>query len=381
LSETRWSAQDEYYLRIACRLAQKGVGRTSPNPPVGAVLVRRGEIVGRGYHRFAGGDHAEIVAAKRAGMQARGATLYITLEPCSHHGRTPPCTAALIRAGIKEVVCGVQDPNPLVAGRGFRQLRGAGIRVRVGALEQECRNLIAPFAKYITRRVPFVTLKLAATLDGRIATTIGESRWISSEASRRRVHRMRNETDAVVVGLGTVEADDPLLTCRMPGGRNPRRIILDSGLRISLAAKILRHPDPEKTIVAAGSGVPPTKVRALESLGAQVWRLPVRRNRILWRPLLGRLARAGVVSVMIEGGGATAASALREKIVDRIVFFYAPKILGGDGRAMIEGLGIRRMRNALGVTGLLMKKSGADWMVTGNLMNPSAQPPPRARIY
>ena len=353
---------------MACRLAQKAAGRTSPNPPVGAVIVRRGKIVGKGYHRFAGGDHAEIAALKRAGAQARGATLYITLEPCSHQGRTPPCAGALIRAGIKEVVCGTKDPNPLVAGRGLRQLRRAGIKVRAGVLEKECRALIEAFAKYITRRAPFVTLKLAATLDGRIAAASGDARWISGERSRDMVHRLRNEFDAVLVGLGTVKSDDPLLTCRIVGGRNPWRIVLDSRLRIPLSAKILRLPDAQNTIIAAGARTAPAKGRALEALGVQVWRLPLdERNQVSWRSLLKELARRGIVSVLIEGGGATAASALKDKIVDKILFFFAPKILGGDARPMIEALGFRRVKHAIGVKDLRVDKSGADFMVTGYL--------------
>jgi diaminohydroxyphosphoribosylaminopyrimidine deaminase/5-amino-6-(5-phosphoribosylamino)uracil reductase len=367
LSEPRALAQDEKYLRMACRLAQKAAGRTSPNPQVGAVIVRQGKIVGRGYHRFAGGDHAEIAALKRAGAQARGATLYITLEPCSHQGRTPPCTGALIRAGIKEVVCGVKDPNPLVAGRGFRQLRRAGIKVRVGVLETECRVLIEAFAKFITRRMPFVTLKLAATLDGRIAAAGGDARWITGEKSRNIVHRLRNEVDAVLVGLGTVKADDPQLTCRIAGGRNPWRIVLDSGLGVPLSAKILRLSDAHKTIIAAGSGAAPAKMRTLKALGVQVWRLPLRHHQVAWRPLLKKLARQGIVSMMIEGGGATAASALREKIVDKILFFYAPKILGGDALPMVEKLGLRRMKQAIAVNDLRVAGSGDDLMVIGYL--------------
>lgn len=349
---------------MACRLAKKGAGRTSPNPQVGAVLVRLGKVVGRGYHRFAGGDHAEIAALRRAGAKARGAILYITLEPCSHHGRTPPCTEALIRAGIAEVVCGMQDPNPRVAGKGFRRLRHAGIRVRTGVLEKECRALIEPFTKYITRGVPWVLLKLAATLDGRIATASGDSRWISGDQSRHRVHLMRNQFDAVLVGLGTVKADDPQLTCRVAGGRNPWRIILDSRLRIPLAAKVLKHGDPEKTIVVTANDAASAKVRAVEASGAQVWRLPARHDKVLWRPLLKRLAESGIVSVMIEGGAATAASALAANIVDKIIFFYAPKILGADGLPMIEGLAVRRMREALILDDLEVQKSGEDMMVT-----------------
>jgi diaminohydroxyphosphoribosylaminopyrimidine deaminase / 5-amino-6-(5-phosphoribosylamino)uracil reductase len=367
LAETRASAQDEKYLRMACRLAQRAAGRTSPNPQVGAVLVREGKILGTGYHRFAGGDHAEIAALKRAGSRARGATLFITLEPCSHHGRTPPCTGALIRAGIKEVVCGMRDPNPLVAGRGLRQLRRGGIKVRVGVLKKECHALIEAFAKYITRQMPFVTLKLAATLDGRIAAGSGDARWISGEKSRNTVHRLRNEVDAVLVGLGTVKADDPLLTCRIAHGRNPSRVVLDSHLRIPLSAKLLRLPDSRKTIIATGMGAAPAKVRALEALGVQVWRLPLKRDQVSWTALLKELARQGIVSVMIEGGGATAASALKEKVVDKILFFYAPKILGGEGLPMIERLGIPRVKQAIAVKDLRFNRSGDDLMMTGYL--------------
>jgi diaminohydroxyphosphoribosylaminopyrimidine deaminase/5-amino-6-(5-phosphoribosylamino)uracil reductase len=352
---------------MALRLARKAEGRTSPNPVVGAVLVRDGKIVGAGYHQFAGGDHAEIAALKRAGRKARGATLYITLEPCSHYGRTPPCTHALIDAGIKEVVAGTRDPNPLVAGRGVRQLRRAGINVRVGLLEAECRALIEPFSKYITRRLPFVTLKLAATLDGKIATVSGDARWISNVESRQWVHRLRNQVDAVLVGVETVRADDPQLTCRIPGGRNPWRVVLDSRLRIPISARVLRQRGPGKTIVAATGGVSAAKASAIEALGAQVWRLPMRHHRVSWLPLLKKLASSGIVSVMIEGGASIAASALKEKIVDKIVFFYAPKILGGDGRVMVDALGIRRMRQSIPVKELQVRKSGGDLIVSGYL--------------
>ena len=367
MAGTRASAQDEKYLRMACRLAQRAAGRTSPNPQVGAVIVRQGKVVGSGFHRFAGGDHAEIAALKRAGARSRGATLYITLEPCSHHGRTPPCTGALIRAGIKQVVCGTKDPNPLVAGRGFRQLRRAGIKVRAGVLEKECRYLIEGFAKYITRGMPFVTLKLAATLDGRIAAANGDARWISGEKSRNRVHRLRNEVDAVLVGLGTVKADDPLLTCRTAHGRNPWRVVLDSRLKIPLSAKILRLPDADKTIIATGTDAPPAKVRALEALGVRVWRLPIKRHQVSWPALLKELARQGIVSVMIEGGGVTAASALKEKVIDKLMIFYAPKILGGDALPMIAALGLRRVKGAVAVKDLQVEKSDGDLMVTGYL--------------
>ncbi len=354
-------------MQMACRLARKAAGRTSPNPMVGAVLVRGGKIVGKGHHRFAGADHAEIAALKQAGPMAKGATLYITLEPCSHQGRTPPCTRSLMSAGVEAVVAGTRDPNPLVAGRGFSQLRRAGIEVRVGLLENECRTLIEAFAKFITKRLPFVTLKLAASLDGKIATATGDARWISGERSRARVHRLRNEVDAVVIGSATARDDDPQLTCRMAGGRNPLRLILDSRLRTPLSAQILAQPDREKTIFATTAGAPVARVRALERCGAGVWRLPARDGRVSWRPLLKKLASRGVVSLMIEGGAAVAASALQEKIVDKIWFFYAAKILGGDARPMIDGLGIKKIHRAIQLKRIEVSRSNGDILVIGYL--------------
>ncbi|MDP2652120.1 MAG: bifunctional diaminohydroxyphosphoribosylaminopyrimidine deaminase/5-amino-6-(5-phosphoribosylamino)uracil reductase RibD [bacterium] len=363
----RWSDADKRFLRMACRLAAKAAGRTSPNPMVGAVLVRGKRIVAMGCHRFAGADHAEIVALKRAGGAARGATLYINLEPCSHQGRTPPCTDALIRAGIKEVVAGMKDPNPLVAGRGFARLRRAGIFVRSGLFEEECRTLNEAFAKYITRRIPFVTLKLAASLDGKIATATGDAHWISGPDSRAIVHRLRNQMDGVLVGAGTVIADDPQLTCRMRGGRNPWRIVLDGRLRIRPSARMFHQGDSGKTIVVTSTRAPAAKARSLEARGVQVWKFPLRSGKIPWMALLRKLADSGIVSVMIEGGATVAASALRAKIVDKVIFFYAPKILGGDGRVMIDGLGIRRVDHSLRVRRLSVRKAGTDLMASGYL--------------
>ncbi len=334
---------------------------------VGAVLVRGKRIVAMGYHRFAGADHAEIVALKRADAKARGATLYINLEPCSHQGRTPPCTDALIRAGIKEVVAGMKDPNPLVAGRGFARLRRAGLRVRSGLFEEECRTLNEAFVKFITRRLPFVTLKLAASLDGKIATATGDAHWISGADSRAAVHRMRNHVDAVLVGSGTAIADDPQLTCRIRGGRNPWRVVLDGRLRIRPSARLFDQGDSGKTIVVTSTRAPAAKVRSLEARGVQVWKFPLRSGEIPWMALLRKLADSGIVSVMIEGGATVAASALRAKIVDKVIFFYAAKILGGDGRVMIDGLGIRRVDRSLRVRRLSVRKSGTDLMASGYL--------------
>jgi diaminohydroxyphosphoribosylaminopyrimidine deaminase/5-amino-6-(5-phosphoribosylamino)uracil reductase len=367
LADSRQSDRERYYLRMACRLARKAAGRTSPNPIVGAVLVRRGRIVGTGYHKIAGGDHAEIIALKQAGAKAKGATLYITLEPCSHHGCTPPCAEALVRSGIKEVIAGMSDPNPLVAGRGFKILRRAGIKVQIGVCATECRTLLEAFSKFITRRVPFVTLKLAATLDGKIAAVSGDSQWISGAESRALVHRWRNEMDAVLVGAATVRADDSQLTCRITGGRDPYRVVLDSRLRIPLASKLLRQKNPHKTIITTTAKAPAAKVRAIEALGAQVWRLPARDHRVAWQPLLKKLAAHGIVSLLIEGGAAVAASALKQKIVDKIEFFYAPKIIGGDGRVMIDGLAIGTMARAIQLKRFDVRKLGNDFLITGYL--------------
>ena len=362
----REKSNDRRYLRMACRLALKAAGRTNPNPMVGAVLVRNGKVVGSGFHKIAGGDHAEIVALKRAGVKAKGATLYINLEPCSHFGRTPPCSRALIRAGIKEVVAGMKDPNPHVSGNGFRALRRAGVRVRSGVLERECQRLNEAFCKFITRRQPFVILKLAATLDGKIAAHSGDARWISDADSRENVQRLRNQIDAVLVA-GTAVADNPQLTCRIPGGRNPWRIVLDGRLRLSLSAKVLRLHDPEKTLIVTAAQAAQKKIRAIETRGAQVWKFPLRRGKVPWAPFLKKLAGSGIVSLMIEGGATTAASALKEKAVDKILFYYAPKILGGDGRVMIDSLGIHKVKESISVESVDFQKSGTDLLVTGYL--------------
>jgi diaminohydroxyphosphoribosylaminopyrimidine deaminase/5-amino-6-(5-phosphoribosylamino)uracil reductase len=356
---------DKRYMRMALDLALQGAGRTSPNPLVGAVLVRGGKVIATGYHHRAGGDHAEVVALKRAGRKARGAALYINLEPCSHYGRTPPCTLSVIQAGVKTVVAGMADPNPLVSGQGICELRRAGIQIRLGVLQEESRRLNEAFAKYITRRLPFVILKLAASLDGKIATFTGDSRWVTAEAARRYVHSLRNQVDAVLVGAGTVVADDPQLTCRIPGGRNPLRIVVDGRLSIPTTARLLREPG--KTIVVTGPRAPLRKVRAIERSGAEVWRFPLSDGAVPFASLLRELGKREIVSVMIEGGVATAGHALSEKVVDKVCFFYAPKIIGGDGLDMIAPLGVKKMIQSKQLKDLAVEKVGADLLVTGYL--------------
>jgi diaminohydroxyphosphoribosylaminopyrimidine deaminase/5-amino-6-(5-phosphoribosylamino)uracil reductase len=271
----------------------------------------------------------------------------------------------LIAAGVKAVVAGMKDPNPLVSGRGFRELKRAGIAVRCGLLEAECRALNEAFIKHISRGLPFVTLKLAASLDGKIATSSGDSQWISGEQSRVAVHRLRNKVDAVLVGAGTVIADNPLLTCRIPGGRNPWRIVVDRRLRISPAARLLHHPDREKTVIVTGLHAPARRARSLELMGVQVVRVAERKSGIVWRAALRKLASMGMQSILIEGGAAVAASALKENAIDRVLFFYAPKLIGGDGRPMIDGLSIDSAERALRLECLQLSRSGEDIVVSG----------------
>jgi diaminohydroxyphosphoribosylaminopyrimidine deaminase/5-amino-6-(5-phosphoribosylamino)uracil reductase len=334
---------------------------------VGAVLVRHGRIIGTGYHRRAGDDHAEVVALKRAGRRARGATLYINLEPCDHVGRTAPCTSSLIRAGVSKVVAGMVDPNPLVSGRGIRRLRRAGIKVEVGPLEAECRELNEAFVKHVTQGLPFVILKLAATLDGKIATSTGDSKWVTGEAARRYVHELRNRVDAVVVGRGTVTADDPLLTCRIPGGRDPWRVVLDGRLRTPLSAQLVQPALARRTIIATGAGASANKVRLLKKRGAQVWSFPLRRGGVPFKSVLRRLGKMGLLSVMIEGGAATASRALSENAVDKVVLFYAPKIIGGDGKSMLESLGTRKLSASRRVSQVELSRLGDDLVISGYL--------------
>lgn len=355
---------DKRYMRLALRLALRGAGRTSPNPMVGAVLVRAGRILATGYHRQAGADHAEIAALKRAGARARGATLYLNLEPCDHQGKTRPCTLALIESGVGRVVAGMIDPNPLVSGRGIRRLKRAGIRVDLGVLEEECRRLNEAFVKHATRRVPFVILKLAASLDGKIGTSVGDSRWITEPTSRTYVHRMRDRVDAVLVGVGTVVRDDPRLTCRLRGGRDPWRVVLDPRLRIPLTSRLLRGRGVEKTIVATGPKPPKKKVKAVESRGAQVWEFSKTARGIPFGPLMKKLGEMGMLSVMIEGGADTAGRALKEGVVDKLLLFYAPKIIGGGGIEMIGELGIKKISGCKRIRDMEVKRLGSDILVS-----------------
>jgi diaminohydroxyphosphoribosylaminopyrimidine deaminase/5-amino-6-(5-phosphoribosylamino)uracil reductase len=348
---TRFTPEDRAFLQKALELAASGLGYVSPNPMVGAVVVKDGEIVGTGYHRQFGGDHAEVEALREAGHLARGATLYCNLEPCSHFGKTPPCANRVIESGIARVLVGTLDPNPLVNGRGVKMLRAHGLTVETGLLEEACRELNESFFKFITARLPFVTLKVAQSLDGKIADAGGHSRWISNAPARRLVHRWRWQNDAILVGIGTALADNPQLTVREEPGPQPRRIIVDTNLRLPLTANVLTDEHIAKTIVAIGENCREReKIAAIESRGARVWPLRLApAGSIDARHLMERIAQEGIASVFVEGGRRIFSSLLEVRLADRLKCFIAPKLLG-DGIPAFQGLPIANMSEAITLT-------------------------------
>lgn len=362
------SGRDEQYMGWALRLAMRGWGRTSPNPMVGALVVRDHRIVGRGYHARAGELHAERVALNAAGDAARGATLYVTLEPCTHYGRTPPCTEAVLESGVRRVVIGQTDPNPHVSGGGVELLRSRGLEVTTGVLEEKCARLNEAFTTFVTRNRPFAVLKLAASLDGKIATASGDSKWITSERSRRFVHRLRGGMDAVLVGGTTVSTDDPELTCRIPRGRDPVRIVLDSQLRLSPARRVFRSASDARALVCTRKDADPKKARILEAAGAEVVRVDSDPYGVSLRAVMQALAQRQITSVLIEGGSRVAASALRAGLVDKLYVFYAPKIIGGqEAPGMIADVGVRSMSGCLRVRDMRWRRVGPDLLAEGYL--------------
>ncbi|MDP6491446.1 MAG: bifunctional diaminohydroxyphosphoribosylaminopyrimidine deaminase/5-amino-6-(5-phosphoribosylamino)uracil reductase RibD [Kiritimatiellia bacterium] len=320
---------DEQWMGDALALARRGVGHTRPNPPVGCVIVKRGRRVGHGYHRAAGKPHAEVEALRVAGEQAAGADVYVTLEPCSTTGRTGPCTEALISAGVRRVVVAVRDPNPAHAGRGLRKLRAAGIEVQCGACRPEAGALIEPFASWVTRGRPWITLKLATSLDGAIADRTGRSRWISGPAAGRWVDRMRSEVDVIMVGSGTALQDDPGLLPRNRRRPTAHRLVLDSRGRLSTSAKLLNDTWSELSVVATGESTSRRKQAAWQRHGAAVWPLPAKGGHLSLKALARRMGKEGWLHVLCEGGGGLAASLLREKLVDELVMIVAPVVMGG----------------------------------------------------
>jgi diaminohydroxyphosphoribosylaminopyrimidine deaminase/5-amino-6-(5-phosphoribosylamino)uracil reductase len=359
--------RDEQYMHMALRLAAKAKGRTSPNPMVGAVVVKDGKVISRGYHRKAGEPHAEAIALKKAGRTARGATLYVTLEPCSHtKKRTPPCTPLVIQSGVKRVVVGMVDPNPHVSGGGIKAIETAGIEVVTGVLEAEARKLNEAFIKHVTKKLPFVTLKIAQTLDGKIATSSGESRWITGEKARQAGHRLRDECDAILVGINTVLKDNPSLTTRIPKGRDPVRVVVDSSLRIPFDAKILTQKSNARTIVATLQGAPKNKIKKIQDAGAQALTVKGAHGRVDLRDLMKKLGKQDIMSVVIEGGAEINAAALKGGLVDKVVMFLAPLLMTGtNSLCSIGGSSPAKLRQALKLRNVSAKFIGEDLMVEG----------------
>lgn len=367
--------EDRYYMQMALELALRGTGRTSPNPLVGAVVVRDRQVVGRGYHKRYGGAHAEVNALEEAAEKARGATLYVTLEPCNHTGKTPPCTDKILAAGIRRVVVAMRDPNPGVRGGGNDRLRAAGLQVVEDVALEAARRQNEFFLKHTRTGKPFVILKCAATLDGRIATRTGHAQWVSGPEARRFVHELRHAVDGIMVGVGTVKADDPSLTTRLPegGGRDPHRIILDTHLSIPLNARVLTQPSKAQTILVAGRDVAPGARRQAESAGARVMTVPCRDGKVDLAAALERLGAEGLASILVEGGSRVCGSALRAGLVDKLCFFFAPKLLGGDdGIPICRGPGAAQMPDCLKVDRIKVHRMGEDILVEGYPAPPGA---------
>ena len=360
---------DEQMMRLALRLARRGEGRVSPNPLVGAVVVKEGEVVGKGYHAAYGREHAEVMALRDAGDQAKGATIYVTLEPCNHTGHTPPCTRAILRAGIRKVIIGMRDPNPDVLGGGVETLREKGIEVEVGVLEERCRRLNEAFIHFVTHKTPYVVMKIAATLDGKTATRTGHSQWITGEAARRYVHRLRGAMDAVMVGIGTVVRDDPLLTCRIPRPpHQPLRIVVDTSLRIPENAKLLSTIDDAPLLIVTGPHVDEAKRERLFSRGVEVLPLSLYNGKVDLRQLMVILGERRIISILGEGGSRVNASLLERGIARKILIFYAPKILRGqESRSMVAWPSPETLDAALPVSSWEIRRIGQDFLFQGTL--------------
>lgn len=366
---------DVGFMRRALALAEGGRGLTSPNPLVGAVVVTpAGEVAGEGFHAHAGGPHAEVVALEAAGARARGATLYVTLEPCVHQGRTPPCTEAVLAAGVRRVVAAVGDPNPVVAGRGIAALRGAGIAVEVGCLAEEASRQNRVFFTAMRAQRPHVTLKVAMTLDGKIADVHGASRWITGETARGRGHQLRSEADAIVVGVATVLRDDPELTVRLgrPWPREPWRVVLDSTARTPPQARLLRAGTPARAVIAVGPGAPADRVAALTAAGATVVRCPTRDGRVDPTALLAALWAREVRAVLVEGGGEVHAAFLDAGLVDRAAVFVAPILVGGRGATAAVGGTGRELKSAVRLTAVSVTRLGDDLLIEGDVLREAA---------
>lgn len=356
---------DREYMQRALNLARKGQGKTSPNPMVGCLLVRKNRIIAQGWHKVCGGDHAEINALKKAKRSARGATMVINLEPCYHFGHTPPCVDSILKSGIKEVVIGMKDPNPLTNGKSIIKLKRSGIKVKVGVLEKECRRLNEIFIKYVTTHMPFVAAKCAQTLDGKIATANGDSKWITSEKTRQLARSIRGRYDAILVGINTVLKDNPRLSA-FPKTKRLKKIIVDSSLRIPLRASLFKNTPPQDCVIATTAKANRSKLKALQQKGVQVIFCPSREGKINLNFFFKKLAQQEITSILIEGGGQVVGSALKEKLVDKMYMYLAPKIIG-DRRAVnsIDGLNVSRLHQCVQLDKMDMKKVAQDILLEG----------------
>lgn len=350
-------------MRRALALAERAAGEVGHYPLVGAVIVKRGDIIAEGWFKKPGEPHAEVKALARAGDQARGADLILNLEPCSHFGRTPPCAEAVIKAGIKRVVAGMMDPNPLVSGRGFKKLRAAGLEVVTGVLEEECRKLNRVFVKFITTGRPFVIIKAAATLDGKIATRSGDSKWITGKEARAEAHKLRDLCQAVMAGAGTVRSDDPELTARLsPKHRHPRPVVISSKLELPLRAKIMKTPAEGGPLIFTTKSAPLKKLRAFERAGAEVVAVKKRGERVDLHSVMRELGRRKIASLLVEGGAELHGELIRAGLVDEVVIFIAPTLLGG-GLPMSSGRGPAKLAEALPLEDMKIKRAGRDLMI------------------
>ncbi len=364
------TTQTVQFMQRAIELAEKGLGRTSPNPPVGAVVVHGGNIVGEGFHPEAGKPHAEVFALQAAGDSVRGGDLYVTLEPCSHQGRTGPCADALIAAGIARVFVGTQDPNPQVAGRGLKRLREAGIDVHCGVLEEECRRLIAPFSKYVSYGLPYVVYKSAMTLDGQTATAAGDSKWISCSASRELVHQLRNHVDGIVVGAGTVKVDNPQLTTRLvDGGRDPARVVFDGRLETSPGSTVYTQLSEAATILVTSEDFTEETLHPYLAEGTEIIQVPCNVDGLDLRAALVALGKRGLHSLLLEGGGTLGGAMLRAGLVDRMMVFVAPKLLGGIGRSLFAGKGVASISEAFHLTDMRTSHVDTDILIEGEVQH------------
>ncbi len=353
-------------MSLALELAEKGRGKVEPNPMVGAVLVKNGEIVGKGYHQVFGGHHAEINAINEAGTNCTEATLYVSMEPCAHYGKTAPCVDAIIKAGITKVVISVTDPNPITSGKGIQKLKAAGIEVGIGVMESQAKRLNAPFFKLMQKGFPYVIVKWAMSIDGKIATYTGDSKWITSEESREYVHKIRGQMDGILVGINSVLRDDPLLTCRIKGGRNPKRIIIDSNASLPLNSRIVNTINEGEVIVAVNENARQKQVEMLEKLGCKIIQTNGINDRVDLNELFKRLGAMNLTNILVEGGGSVITSMLEERLVDKLMVFIAPIVIGGEGAKLpVVGKGIDRICEAYQIKEITVNRFSNDIVIEG----------------